>query len=152
MYGCIPPPPPGSTLHVHAYLNTFHTNIDFSYNFFPPPSVYIQTGSESHFIKLRLNFEGLEQLSTWLDENQWITKLLDSTFISILRGVPLQKPTNELSTQAFLALKRLVKLFLKTGRKIDFDRILRRLAESARIFLHTHLECVETLERNLSHE
>ena len=116
------------------------------------PSAYIQSGSESHFRNLRLNFEGLEQLETWLEENQWITKLLDSNFISILRGVPLQKPANHLSTQAFQALRKLVKLFLKTGRRVDFDRILRRLAESAKIFLQTHLEYVESLERNLSRE
>lgn len=116
------------------------------------PSAYIQSGSESHFRNLRLNFEGLEQLETWLEENQWITKLLDSNFISILRGVPLQKPTNDLSTQAFQALRKMVKHFLKTGRRVDFDRILRRLAESARIFLHSNLELVESLERNLSRE
>lgn len=118
----------------------------------PSYSAYIQSGSESHFRNLRLNFEGLEQLETWLEENQWITKLLDSNFISILRGVPLQKPANDLSTQAFQALRKMVKVFLKTGRRVDFDRILRRLAESARIFLHTHLEYVESLERNLSRE
>ena len=119
-------------------------------NFF---SAYVQTGTESHFRNLRLNFEGLEKLQTWLDENQWITKLLDPNFITILRGDPVQKlPSNELSTQAFHALRKMVRIFLKTGRRVDFDRILRRLAESARIFLHTHLECVESLERTLSHE
>ncbi|XP_058953288.1 uncharacterized protein [Pocillopora verrucosa] len=116
-------------------------------------SAFVQTGSESHFRNLRLNFEGLEKLQTWLDENQWITKLLDPNFVTILRGAPLQKlPSNELSTQAFHALRKMVRIFLKTGRRIDFDRILRRLAESAKIFLHTNLEYVENLERTLSRE
>lgn len=116
-------------------------------------SAFVQTGNESHFRNLRLNFEGLEKLQTWLDENQWITKLLDPNFVTILRGAPLQKlPSNELSTQAFHALRKMVRIFLKTGRRIDFDRILRRLAESAKIFLHTNLEYVENLERTLSRE
>ena len=118
--------------------------------FFLPPSAYIQTGNESHFRTLRLNFEGLEKLKTWLNQNQWITKLLDSNFISILQGVPVQKPNSELSAQAIQALRRMVKIFLKTGRRVDFDRILKRLAESARRFLHIHLEYVEILERALS--
>ncbi|XP_068704104.1 uncharacterized protein [Montipora foliosa] len=117
----------------------------------PSYSAYIQTGSESHFRTLRLNFEGLEKLKTWLDQNQWITKLLDSNFISILRGVPIQKQgNNDVSAQAIQALRKMVKLFLKSGRRVDFDRILKRLAESARRFLHIHLECVESLERTLS--
>lgn len=118
----------------------------------PSYSAYIQTGSEAHFKTLRLNFEGLEQLKTWLDANQWITKLLDSNFISILRGVPVQKSNNELLAQAVQALRKMVKVFLKTGRKVDFDRILRRLAESARRFLNQNLEHVEELERTLSRD
>ena len=115
-------------------------------------SAYVQTGSEFHFKTLRLNFEGLEMLKTWLDKNQWITKLLDSSFISILRGVPSQKPNNESTAQAIQALRKMVKLFLKTGRRVDFDRILKRLAESARRFLLSNLQYVEGLERTLSHD
>ncbi|KAM7434775.1 hypothetical protein ABFA07_015206 [Porites harrisoni] len=118
----------------------------------PSYSAYIQTGNESHFKTLKLNFEGLEKLKTWLDENQWIIKLLDSNFISILRGAPLQKSNNEVTAQAIQALRKMVKLFLKTGRRVDFDRILKRLAESARRFLHIHLEYVESLERTLSRD
>lgn len=91
-------------------------------------------------------------MKTWLDRNQWITKLLDTNFISILRGVPVQKPDNELNAQAIEALRKMVKLFLKTGRRVDFDRILERLAESARRVLDIHLGYVESLERTLSHD
>ena len=62
----------------------------------------------------------------------------------------MQKPNSELSAQAIQALRKMVKIFLKTGRRVDFDRILKRLAESARRFLHIHLEYVEILERALS--
>jgi len=113
-------------------------------------SAFLQTGCESQFKTLRLNFEGLEKLKTWLDQNQWITKLLDSNFISVLRGVPLPRQPNDF--QAIQALTKMVKIFLKTGRRVDFDRILKRLAESARRFLHIHLELVEDLERTLSYD
>ena len=115
-------------------------------------STYLETGDESDFKILKLNFEGLEKLSTWLDQNQWIIKLLDPNFISLLRGAPLQKPNNELNALAIQALRRMVKHFLKTGRRVDFDRILKRLAESARRFLHISLACVEGLERSLAHD
>lgn len=64
----------------------------------------------------------------------------------------MQKSNNELLAQAVQALRKMVKVFLKTGRKVDFDRILRRLAESARRFLNQNLEHVEELERTLSRD
>ncbi|KAK2551807.1 hypothetical protein P5673_027229 [Acropora cervicornis] len=117
---------------------------------FPPYSAYIQTGCESHFRTLRLNFEGLEILRTWLDENAWITQVLDSDLIDVVRGAPSNRTVNnEPRAQPVQALKKMVKVFLKSGRKVDFDKILKRLAESARIFLHSNLMLVDSLERSL---
>ncbi|XP_032239734.1 uncharacterized protein LOC116619255 [Nematostella vectensis] len=107
---------------------------------------YVCHGNEHDFECLRLHFEGLESLSIWLESNQWVTKLIDSSLVQILQDVSTEKPCKDPDGQT---IKRLVRRYLKTGRKEDFDKVLKKLCEKANEFLTVHRAHVDELERTL---
>ena len=109
--------------------------------------MYVEKGNEPDFRTLRLYFEGLERLKTWLNSNQWITKLLDSSIIAVVEGAQTQITPRNTQIQA---LKRMVRHFLKTGRSGHFNKILKNLCDLAKVFLNKHMAHVEELEESLS--
>lgn len=108
---------------------------------------YVRKGYEKDFETLRLNFEGLERLKTWMNDHACLKKLLDANIITLMEGGHLQNPIRNSDSHS---LKKMIKTFLRTGKEEDFKKILRRIAELSQAFLDTHSQYLYNLRRSLN--
>ena len=102
---------------------------------------FIKFGDLEHFKNLKIYFEGLEKLSSWLELNGWIRGLLDNSVIAVLEGKDPTLP-NSRSTE----LKRKTEAFLQSGNEGDFRSILSTICSFARQYLKTSSVLVKELE------